>query len=351
MCATRARTSLPALPMVVDSVRIRHLLVDKPLPLVAEPTDQNIDLVKWTKRNIDLIESVLLTEGSVLFRGFGSRSIESFRQFTDVPISEYMAYEFSLILRPKLSDSIYKTALIPPRYIMPLHNDCCAQRDWPMKIIFCCAVPAERGGETPLADCRKVYKRLTPEVRDKFATLGVMYIRHLPETELPYVFGSSSTSYIDAYCKRNDFDFEWDQQGGIHVCFVAQAVIEHPITAEMLWFNQAHSYLRSSYPFVGEPRPIPRPVAALPYERENYGSYANYGDGSPIDAGAIYEIHNAYMAEAVAFSWQKGDILLLDNMLMAHGRNHFAGEREILLAMGNSYRSLVACRGKTVATP
>ncbi len=66
--ATRAKTSLPALPMVVDSVRIRHLRVDKPLPLVAEPTDQNIDLVKWTKRNIDLIESALLTEGSVLFR-------------------------------------------------------------------------------------------------------------------------------------------------------------------------------------------------------------------------------------------------------------------------------------------
>lgn len=76
--ATRAKTSLPALPMVVDSVRIGHLRVDKPLPLVAEPTDQNIDLVTWTKRNIDLIESALLTEGSVLFRGFGSASIESF---------------------------------------------------------------------------------------------------------------------------------------------------------------------------------------------------------------------------------------------------------------------------------
>ncbi|MFQ5618976.1 MAG: TauD/TfdA family dioxygenase [Rhodospirillales bacterium] len=337
--------------MVVDSVRIRHLLADKPLPLVAEPTDQNIDLVKWTKRNIDLIESALLTEGSVLFRGFGSGSMEFFRQFADVPISEYMAYEFALTLRPRVSDYIYKSSMSPPDFFMALHNDCCAQRDWPTKVIFFCAVPAERGGETPLADCRKVYNRLTPEVRDKFARLGVMYIRDIPEAELADVFGSSSTSYIDAYCKRNDFDFEWDHKGGIHVCFVAQAVIEHPKTAEMLWFNHAHSYLRSGYPFLREPRPIPRPVAAIPYERENDGLYAHYGDGSPIDAGAIYEIHNAYMAEAIAFPWQKGDILLLDNMLVAHGRNRFAGEREILLAMGDSYRSLVARRGKTVATP
>ncbi len=72
--ATRAKTSLPALPMVVESVRIRHLLADKPLPLVAEPTDQNIDLVKWTKRNIDLIELALLTEGSVLFLGASVRA-------------------------------------------------------------------------------------------------------------------------------------------------------------------------------------------------------------------------------------------------------------------------------------
>ncbi len=211
-------------------------------------------------------------------------------------------------------------------------------------------MPAERGGQTPLADCRKVYNRLTPEVRDKFAKLGVMYIRDIPEAALAIVFGSSSTLSIEAYCKRNDFDFEWDKKGGIHVCFVAQAVVEHPITAEMLWFNTAHSYLLSSYPFVGEPRPIPRPVAALPYERKNYGGSAYYGDGSPIDAGAMYEIHNAYMAEAVAFPWQKGDILLLDNMLVAHSRNRFAGEREILLTMGESYRSLVARRGKTVAT-
>ncbi len=212
-------------------------------------------------------------------------------------------------------------------------------------------MPVERGGPTPLADCRKVYNRLTPEVRDKFAKLGVMYIRDIPEAELAGVFESSSTSYIDAYCKRNDFDFEWDKKGGIHVCFVAQAVIEHPITAEMLWFNHAHLYLLSSYPFLGEPRPAPRPVAALPYERENYDRYAYYGDGSPIDAGAMCEIHNAYLAEAVEFPWQKGDILLLDNMLMAHGRKPFAGEREMFVAMGDSYRGLVARRGKTVATP
>lgn len=37
--------------------------------------------------------------------------------------------------------------------------------------------------------------------------------------------------------------------------------------------------------------------------------------------------------QTVLFKWQRGDILVLDNVLTAHGRRPFVGPREILLAM------------------
>jgi hypothetical protein len=59
-----------------------------------------------------------------------------------------------------------------------------------------------------------------------------------------------------------------------------------------------------------------------------------FGDGSPIDDAIVDHIRSLYSEESISFAWQKGDILLLDNMLTAHGRNPFTGERKIVVAMG-----------------
>jgi alpha-ketoglutarate-dependent taurine dioxygenase len=58
-----------------------------------------------------------------------------------------------------------------------------------------------------------------------------------------------------------------------------------------------------------------------------------FGDGHRIEETMLYEIRQAFDEEAVVFSWQKGDLLVLDNMLVAHGRRPYTGSRRILLAM------------------
>jgi CheY-like chemotaxis protein len=56
--------------------------------------------------------------------------------------------------------------------------------------------------------------------------------------------------------------------------------------------------------------------------------------GSPIEAQVIEELRQAYSEETITFPWQQGDILMLDNMLVAHGRAPYAGDRKILVSMG-----------------
>ena len=63
-----------------------------------------------------------------------------------------------------------------------------------------------------------------------------------------------------------------------------------------------------------------------------------YGDGSELEDTAIEAINAAYERCAVRFDWQRGDVVMLDNMLAAHARDPFEGERRIVVAMGDIYR-------------
>ena len=47
----------------------------------------------------------------------------------------------------------------------------------------------------------------------------------------------------------------------------------------------------------------------------------------------LSHIREAYEQEKIIFKWQKGDIMLLDNVLMAHGREPYKGERKVAVAM------------------
>jgi len=44
----------------------------------------------------------------------------------------------------------------------------------------------------------------------------------------------------------------------------------------------------------------------------------------------------------VAFPWQPQDVMLLDNMLTAHGRAPFKGSRRILVAMAEPIHAMEA---------
>jgi alpha-ketoglutarate-dependent taurine dioxygenase len=47
----------------------------------------------------------------------------------------------------------------------------------------------------------------------------------------------------------------------------------------------------------------------------------------------LEQIREVLKNETVPHQWQTGDILILDNMLTAHGRMPFSGARRIALAM------------------
>lgn len=60
---------------------------------------------------------------------------------------------------------------------------------------------------------------------------------------------------------------------------------------------------------------------------------AKFADGKAINISKIVHIREVLRNEMMLFKWREGDVLVLDNLLTAHGRMPFSGERKIILAM------------------
>ena len=306
------------------------------LPLVFQPRLKAVDLIEWAQHHRERIEHEVLKHGAVLFRNFKVDGAAGVSEFARVFAPELMDYREPSTPRSQVKEKIYTSTEYPPDRTILLHNEMSYSEAWPMKVWFCCELAAPEGGETPIADSRQVFNLLDPEVRRRFAEKQVMYVRNFGDgfgLSWQKVFGTESREEVEARCDRAGIEFQWKDEDRLRTRQVRQAVAKHPRTGEEVWFNQAHvhnvfsldSDLRESVLSVADDWEYPLDINTA------------YGDGTPIDAATLQSINDAYKQATVTFAWQPGDILMVDNMLVAHGRAPFSGPRRIVVAMAEPF--------------
>ena len=306
------------------------LLAHEPLPLLARPAVAGLDLASWIGERLGLVEGWLRAHGGVLFRGFEIDSVAAFGRFTAALSLELLEYRERSTPRTRLDGRIYTSTEYPAHQPIAHHNEFSYSLTWPLKIVFCCLRAAEHGGETPIADSRKVYQRLAPRLRERFERDGVMYVRNYGggvDLSWQEAFQTSDRAEVEAYCRQAPMAWEWRGADQLRTRAVRPAVASHPATGETVWFNQAHLF------HVSNLEPAVRQSMLAAFGEEDLPRNTFYGDGAPIEVADLDQVRDAYAAVQTTFPWQRGDVLLLDNMLVAHGRNPYAGERSIAVAM------------------
>ncbi|MGW2274972.1 aminotransferase class III-fold pyridoxal phosphate-dependent enzyme [Streptomyces yangpuensis] len=302
------------------------------LPLVVEAPQGVTDLAHWAGARRDELRRQVVHHGGVLFRGFDT-TIEGFEEFVRTVSGDPLTYQERTSPRHAVHNKVYTSTDFPPDERIYLHNEQSYNVSWPMRIFFHCATAPGAGGQTPIADCRRVYARLSPATREAFAAHGYLYVRNFRDglgLSWQEAFQTDDRGVVEEYCARHAIEVEWNG-ADLTTRQIRPAVVRHPESGEPTWFNHATFFHVSTLPA----KIRDSLLSGLADSELPNNTY--YGDGTPIPAEVLTELRAAYEAETVQFDWERGDVLMLDNMLTAHSRAPFTPPRQIVVAMSEPW--------------
>jgi alpha-ketoglutarate-dependent taurine dioxygenase len=344
-------------------MRMRTLVESGPLPLVVEPDgDRSCERVTdWLTREHDLVESKLLEHGAILLRGFDLASPAGFERVARAIDPELKKDYLGTSPRDALTDYVFSASELPPYYPIPQHCEMTFLREPPRRLFFCCLVaPQGTGGETPLADFRKVLESLDPATRDRFEQRGLRIIRNYSGPgsssgrfdlwklkRWDEMFQTTDRTVVEQKCKAQDFESTWTPDGGLRLVSSHRAVRPHPVTGVPVWFNHSQVFhLSSAAAELGRAarrQGSLRLAALAAFARaavfvkrrrtrtEDQALECTYGDGTPIEDRDMDRVRDAIWRHMVFFRWQAGDVLAIDNAAVAHGRMPYRGPRKVVV--------------------
>jgi alpha-ketoglutarate-dependent taurine dioxygenase len=280
------------------------------------------------------VREIVRRDGAVVVRGLGLRTPEELDRVSRALLTHRMVEREAFAPRRRHADCVYSASIWPPGEPMCLHHELSYAIEVPQLVLFACLRAPAAGGTTPLADSHDVLQALPRSLVARFEREGWLLTRNYNNVGLSWseAFGTSDRTAVDEYCRRYGIDREWRPDGGLRTHQRRPAVVRHPVSGRPGWFNQVA--------FLNEWTldPAVREYLVETYGHDELPTNTRYGDGRPVDAAVVQTINDTYDSGTLRLPWRDGDLLVVDNVRMAHGREAFEGPREVAVVMGEPGR-------------
>lgn len=302
-------------------------------PAVVVPPAGDFAAADWVSEHRQSIEDLLAKSGAILFRGFPIKGAQSFDDFSaafDYPDFTYQQ-SLSNAVRINHTDRVFTANEAPPDVEIFLHHEMAQTPIYPTRLFFYCQQAAEEGGATPVCRSDKLYEALCrhdPQWAARFEQHGVKYKTFMPFEPDPSsgqgrswksTLGVEDPQAAEARLHELGYSFEWQADDSLVVVSPALPAVKPLPDGSKAFFNQ----LIAAYQ--GWKRVKEDPSSAL-----------QLGDGSPIPASILDDVTRLAGPLTYDLAWQDGDVAMVDNYRVMHGRRPYRGarKRSVLVAMG-----------------
>ncbi|MFD0744460.1 TauD/TfdA family dioxygenase [Phytohabitans flavus] len=305
------------------------------LPFTVEADGSGAGVIERIDADRQKLRGLLAEHGALLLRGFEIGGVDGFDRVVRALSGAPLTYAERSSPRSTIKGQVYTSTDYPPDEEIFLHNENSYQAVWPLTLYFHCLQAPKTQGATPLADIRRVYEAIDPGVREEFVRRKWMVVRNFhPDfgSSWRHTFNTEDRSDVEAYAAERGIALEWLDGDGLRTRAVREAVHQHPVSGEKVWFNHATFFHIST-----QAKDVREGLLEI-FAPEDLPSNTYYGDGGTIPDDVMDHLRACYRQVSTRYDWQYDDVLVVDNMLAAHGREPFTGPRKIAVAMAEPSR-------------
>jgi alpha-ketoglutarate-dependent taurine dioxygenase len=307
----------------------------RPATVYVSPGRSGAVRLGWLAEHRDALLRALAAHRALLIRGLAVTGPAIVAQLCRSLELELMVEREAFAPRQEHPGGVYSSIRWPPGDPICMHHELSYRLDVPRILVLACLQEASSGGSTSVADGRAVLADLPPALVERFRRVGWLLTRHYhPAVGVSWqaASGTDSPEELARYCQQQQIEWRTTEAGGLVTWQRRHAVTTDPATGEACWFNQIA--------FLNEwtMEPVVREYLRSELGPDGLPFNTCYGDGTPIEAETVDTIHRVYESHSRSVRWRAGDVMLVDNLAMAHARAPYTGDRRMVVAMADPVR-------------
>jgi alpha-ketoglutarate-dependent taurine dioxygenase len=201
-------------------------------PLFIEPATETLldhaAFIDWLVEKRPVLDRLIVNHGGIVLRRFPVRATEEFEAVIDVFPAFEQGYVGGITPRKVLGKKALESTALSSHYRINLHQEMAYAPDYPARIMFFAKVIPEEGGQTTIADMRRLTASLPDDLRSLFEERGYSSVRNygapgntgrtdLEPDFLPWSqsFGSEDRGEVERRCGELGRRAIWNENGSL----------------------------------------------------------------------------------------------------------------------------------------